>query len=178
VNVDATTKRLIALLLAVVLAASVLTILTMMGSASAQVSSSAGGASAQVSTSAGRASAQNMPPLGITKVAYPTPPVTIPVGRGLDFVITETNNTNTTFPEVAVRDWLPNEVTFFDASASQGECFYSPFVHNVFCELGDIPAGGSAFVYITVIPRTPGTFTNTAWDILNNRADANFIVTP
>ena len=89
--------------------------------------------------------------------------------------ITVTNNTNTTFPEVAVRDWLPDDVTFVSA-ASQGECFYSQFVNNVFCELGNIPARGSVGATIIGIPTRLETFTNTAWDILNNRADANFTV--
>jgi uncharacterized repeat protein (TIGR01451 family) len=106
-------------------------------------------------------------PLSIHKSANAYPAT---VGQPLTYTITETNNQASTFPEVAVRDLLPNDVTFVSATPSQGECDYAPSVHNVFCELGDIPAGGSATVDIVVIP-TKGEFhVNIVYDILNNRA--------
>jgi uncharacterized repeat protein (TIGR01451 family) len=88
------------------------------------------------------------------------------------FTIRETNNSEETFPEVAVRNLLPEGATeFVSATPSQGECSYAPSVHNVFCELGDLPAGGSAEVEIVATSTAPRRFTNTAFDILNNRED-------
>jgi len=101
------------------------------------------------------------------------------VGQQITFYITETNNSNETFPEVAVRDWLPEDGTeYVSATPSQGECFYSSYTHNVFCELGDLPAGGSASVEIVVSTTATGTFTNTAWDVLNNRKDLEYTLRP
>jgi uncharacterized repeat protein (TIGR01451 family) len=116
-------------------------------------------------------------PLSIHKSAdFPAGRV---VGEPLIFTITETNNQASTFPEVAVRDLLPDEVTFVSATPSQGECDYAPSVNNVFCELGDIPAGGSATVDIVVIPTTERfVIANTAYDILNNRAQTSVEFTP
>ncbi len=100
------------------------------------------------------------------------------VGEPLTYTITETNNQASTFPEVAVRDLLPNDATFVSATPSQGECDYAPSVHNVFCELGDIPAGGSATVDIVVVPTTERYLTtNNVYDILNNPAQASVEVT-
>lgn len=116
-------------------------------------------------------------PLSIHKSAdFPAGRV---VGEPLIFTITETNNQASTFPEVAVRDLLPDDTTFVSATPSQGECDYAPSVHNVFCELGDIPAGGSATVDIVVIPTTERfVITNIAYDILNNRAQTSVEFTP
>lgn len=86
------------------------------------------------------ASAQNESPLTLVLEAAPVP---IYVGQQITYTITETNNSQETFPEVAVRDWLPEGHTaFVSATPTQGECSYAPSVHNVFCELGDLPAGG------------------------------------
>ncbi|MDQ4004447.1 MAG: DUF11 domain-containing protein [Actinomycetota bacterium] len=98
------------------------------------------------------------------------------VGQPLTFTITETNNQPFTFPEVAVRDLLPDEVTFVSATPSQGECDFAPSVNNVFCEFGDIPSGGTATVDIVATPTTTGTITNTAYDILNNLAQGSVSV--
>ncbi len=126
---------------------------------------------------AGRsASAQNnTPPLSIAAAVNPQP---VFVGQQVNLYVEETNNTNSTFPEVAVRDWLPNGTAYVSATPTQGKCFYAASVHNVFCELGDLPAGGTATVTIVVTANAPGTFTNTAWDILNNRADVGYTVNP
>ena len=86
------------------------------------------------------ASAQNEEsPLALELTIKPLP---LFVGEQITFTITETNNSNETFPEVAVRDWLPEDGTeYVSATPSQGECFYSSYTHNVFCELGDLPRG-------------------------------------
>jgi uncharacterized repeat protein (TIGR01451 family) len=116
------------------------------------------------------ASAQNDSPL--TLQLFIRPPVLYFVGERVRFTIRETNNSEETFPEVAVRNLLPEGATeFVSATPSQGECSYAPSVHNVFCELGDLPAGGSAEVEIVATSTAPGRFTNTAFDILNNRED-------
>ena len=155
-NVGANTKRLTALLLALALALAL-------------------GASVLLGLAGRSASAQNTPPLTIAAAVNPQP---VFVGQQVNLYIEETNDTNTAFPEVAVRDWLPDGTTYGSATPSQGECFYSASVHNVFCELGDIPAGGTATVHIVVTATAPGDFTNTAWDILNNRADVSYTVNP
>ena len=123
------------------------------------------------------ASAQNEgSPLALELAIKPLPDF---VGEQITFYITETNNSNETFPEVAVRDWLPEDGTeYVSATPSQGECFYSSYTHNVFCELGDLLAGGSASVEIVVTTTATGTFTNTAWDVLNNRKDLEYTLRP
>jgi uncharacterized repeat protein (TIGR01451 family) len=123
------------------------------------------------------ASAQNEEsPLALMLTIKPLP---LFVGEQITFTITETNNSNETFPEVAVRDWLPEDGTeYVSATPSQGECFYSSYTHNVFCELGDLPAGSSASVEIVVTTTATGTFTNTAWDALNNREDLEYTLRP
>jgi uncharacterized repeat protein (TIGR01451 family) len=154
------TKRLgfivLAVTLAVVLGTSVVLLLGMTG---------------------GSASAQNEEsPLDLELSIKPLPSF---VGEQITFYITETNNSNETFPEVAVRDWLPEDGTeYVSATPSQGECFYSSYTHNVFCELGDLPAGGSASVEIVVTTTATGTFTNTVWDVLNNRKDLEYTLRP
>src|SRR5918998_6554951 len=154
------TKRLgfivLAVTLAVVLGTSVVLLLGMTGrSASAQNEES---------------------PLALELTIKPLP---LFVGEQITFTITETNNSNETFPEVAVRDWLPEDGTeYVSATPSQGECFYSSYTHNVFCELGDLSAGGSASVDIVVTTTETGTFTNTAWDVLNNREDLEYTLNP
>ena len=101
------------------------------------------------------------------------------MGQQITFFVTETNNTDTSFPEVAVRTWLPEDGTeYVSATPSQGECFYSSYTHNVFCELGDLPDGGSASVGIVVTTTAPGTFTTTVWDVLNNRQDLEYTLNP
>lgn len=125
----------------------------------------------------GSASAQNEAPLLDLELSIK--PLPLFVGQQITFYITETNNSNETFPEVAVRDWLPEDGTeYVSATPSQGECFYSSYTHNVFCELGDLPAGGSASVEIVVTTTATGTFTNTVWDVLNNRKDLEYTLRP
>ena len=120
-------------------------------------------------------SAQNDSPL--TLQLFIRPPVLYFVGERVRFTIRETNNSEETFPEVAIRNLLPEGATeFVSATPSQGECSYAPSVHNVFCELGDLPAGGSAEVEIVATSTAPGRFTNTAFDILNNREDIEVTV--
>ena len=123
------------------------------------------------------ASAQNeKSPLDLELSIKPLPSF---VGEQITFHITEINNSNETFPEVAVRDWLPEDGTeYVSATPSRGECFYSSYTHNVFCELGDLPAGDSATVDIVVTTTATGTFTNTVWDVLNNRKDLEYTLRP
>ena len=124
----------------------------------------------------GEASAQDESPLDLELAINPLP---LFIGQEVTFTITETNNSDETFPEVAVRDWLPeNGTEYVSATPSQGECFYSSYTHNVFCELGDLSAGGSASVDIVVTTTETGTFTNTAWDVLNNREDLEYTLNP
>jgi uncharacterized repeat protein (TIGR01451 family) len=153
-SIGANTKRWITLLLAAVLGASLLPV----GLAGRSVS------------------AQSEPPLTIELAFQPVPYY---VGQQITFSIEETNNSDATFPEVAVRVWLPEDGTkFISATPSQGECFYSSSTHNVFCELADLPAEESASVDIDVITTATGTFTTTAWDILNNKEDLEYTLNP
>ncbi len=49
---------------------------------------------------------------------------------------------------------------------------------TIYCELGTIRAGHVAHVNIVVTAATPGTYTNTAVDMLGNQASATYTIVP
>src|SRR6185503_18187680 len=53
-------------------------------------------------------------------------------------------------------------VSFLSATSTQGVCYFSNAVQTVFCQLGELPAGGSATVRIEVSPLAEGRVTNQA----------------
>ncbi len=112
---------------------------------------------------------QDLPRL--TKTANPDPAT---VGQPLTFTITETNDSPC--PGFAIiEDNLPAGVTFVSVTTDFGECAQSD--GEVGCIL-IIPPRSSATVEIVVIPTTPGTITNTAFDIFGNIARATVTVNP
>lgn len=98
---------------------------------------------------------------------------TVPVGEPVTFTITKTN----TLPDDqdwSVRDHLPAGVEFVSAVPSQGAC--APEGSNVVqCDLGVIPAGGSATMDIVVTPTAPGLITNHAADTGENQASETVV---
>ncbi len=124
------------------------------------------------------ASAQTKSSLAISKAVFPSPTNAIPVGTQMDFLITEENTTDSPFPNVIVTDQLPAGITNVSATPSQGQCSVFEDQGEVVCRVGTIPAQGVVHINIVSTATTPGTYTNTGVDMLNNRAGANFTVVP
>jgi uncharacterized repeat protein (TIGR01451 family) len=106
-----------------------------------------------------------------------------PAGVELNFnyKATITNTGDASATNVVLVDVLPAGVTYTASSPSQGSCSYNSLTRTVTCNLGTIPAAGSATVQITVKPREEGALNNTAtitagqWDPAtgNNSASVN-----
>lgn len=64
------------------------------------------------------AEARQDAPLSIDTAAISN---TVLVGDPVNLTITETNNSHHTYHEVAVRNWLPDGVTYVSATPTQGE---------------------------------------------------------
>jgi uncharacterized repeat protein (TIGR01451 family) len=99
--------------------------------------------------------------LTITKADSPDP---VRVGGSLTYAIQVNNRGPATATGVVVNDELPRDVDFVSATATTGQC--SQKKRKVSCALGSVGAGVNygppPNVTITVIPREPGTITNTA----------------
>ena len=106
-----------------------------------------------------------------------------PVGMNFNYLVTITNNGNTSSTGTTLTDVLPSLVTFTAAAPSQGTCAYNSTTRAVTCSLGSIAPGSSVTVQITVKPRDEGTLNDTAtiaagqWDPAtgNNSASVNGI---
>ena len=106
-----------------------------------------------------------------------------PVGLNFNYKATISNTGNASSTNTVLTDVLPTQVTFTSASSTQGTCSYASATRTVTCNVGAIPAGGSAVVNITVKPREEGTLNDTAtitasqWDPAtgNNSASVNGI---
>lgn len=85
----------------------------------------------------------------------------VQVSQLLVYTLTIDNNGPDPATDVTVVDTLPADITYVDASASQGSCFLTPS-DTVECDLGDISNGDSVTVEIDVVPTQPGTITNVA----------------
>ncbi len=83
-----------------------------------------------------------------------------PAGQGseLTYTATVTNQGNDPATDVGLSDILPAGMTFVSATPSQGAC--SENNGTVTCTLGEIAAGNSAEVGITVVPENVGFFNN------------------
>lgn len=113
----------------------------------------------------------------------------VKVGEPVTFTIAETNNQPFDLyglgdEGVGLRDSLPANVDFVSATPSQGTCTY---VHeglgpndggDVWCNLGTLPSGATAYIDVVVIPTEPGTITNTAIDIGESQTSASVEVYP
>lgn len=82
---------------------------------------------------------------------------TVPLGSNITYTVTITNKgPSAVAPGVTVTDFLPDDVTFVSAIASQGTC--TNIGDNVECDLGDLT--NSATVTIVATPTSTGTLTN------------------
>ena len=96
--------------------------------------------------------------LAITKTDATDP---VQVSQVLVYTLTVDNDGPDQATDVIVEDTLPGNVTYVDASASQGSCFLTPS-DVIECDLGSIANGDSVTVTIEVVPTQPGTITNIA----------------
>ncbi len=87
-------------------------------------------------------------------------------GESVTFHLTLTNDEPNDLGPVQVIDDLPTGVQFVSASSSQGQCTFEPsHAENgsVNCDLGTLPAGGTAEVDVVVVSQKPGVITNLAY---------------
>jgi uncharacterized repeat protein (TIGR01451 family) len=92
------------------------------------------------------------------------------VNNNLTYTLKVTNNGPSPATGVRLTDTLPGGVTFVSTTPTQGTCTRSGV--NVVCELGDLPASGSATVSIVVTPTATGNITNTA-QVTGNEPDVS-----
>jgi uncharacterized repeat protein (TIGR01451 family) len=120
--------------------------------------------------------------LSVTKTDNQDPIVSV---HPLIYTLTVENAGPQDATDVTLVDMLPASVAFDALSTSQGSCAETAGI--VTCDLGSIPAGGSALVTIAVFGTAFGQVTNTATvsgdeddpDLANNTAtEDTFVVTP
>jgi len=102
-------------------------------------------------------------------------PQSVALGEPVKFTIAKTNVLPSDL-EWSVRDHLPPGLEFVSASSSQGSCALLEGSNVVQCDLGTIPAGGSALVDIIVTPTVLGEITNYATDTGENQTSATISV--
>jgi uncharacterized repeat protein (TIGR01451 family) len=102
-------------------------------------------------------------------------PDSVAVGEPVTFTITKTNSLPSD-RDWSVRDHLPAEMEFDSAASSQGTCNFLADSNVVRCDLGIIPSGESATMYITVVPTVAGKITNYAADTGENLTSATVMV--
>jgi uncharacterized repeat protein (TIGR01451 family) len=100
--------------------------------------------------------------LKVTKSDSPDP---VSVGATLTYTITVENLGPEAATGVTVTDTLPKGVDFVSAASSLGKCTQQ--ARKVTCVLGSMPAptvnyGSAPTITIAVVPRVPGSITNTA----------------
>lgn len=84
----------------------------------------------------------------------------VAVGEAFEYIVAVRNDGPAGATGVVLSDVLPESLTVQGASASQGSCQVAGLVAT--CALGDIAAGDTAEVRLTVVPTAVGTLTNTA----------------
>lgn len=80
-------------------------------------------------------------------------------GNTLTYTLAVYNNGPDAATGVVVTDSIPPGVAFGSASAGQGSCSGTS---TVTCNLGNVAAGATVQIHITVTPGAPGIFANTA----------------
>jgi uncharacterized repeat protein (TIGR01451 family) len=82
------------------------------------------------------------------------------------FHLAVTNDQPNDLGPVTVTDYLKSDTQFVSASSSQGQCTFEP-THGengiVDCDLGSLPAGGTAEIVVVVVPQESGILNNQAW---------------
>lgn len=117
--------------------------------------------------------------LALTKTA----PASVAVGSYYDYTLTVTNAGTEPASAVTLTDGMPPQVVIQGFSPSRGSCTQG---EGLVCHLGDLGAGESATVVISVYAPSSGTVVNTATastastelDLANNRASATVTVRP
>ncbi|MBK8538428.1 MAG: DUF11 domain-containing protein [Ardenticatenia bacterium] len=90
--------------------------------------------------------------LSITKTDSPDPVI---AGRPLQYTITVTNNGPSDAQDVVVSDTLPAQLAY--VSASGATCRQDPILQQqITCQLGTLPAGRSAVIFIQTLVRPDG----------------------
>ncbi len=105
--------------------------------------------------------------LSVTKTASAD---SVDVGAQFDYTITVANAGPDAALGVIVTDELDDAVSYVGATASQGSCVESD--GDITCELGELVAGASATVTITVQADEPGDVENEA-EVTSTTADPN-----
>jgi uncharacterized repeat protein (TIGR01451 family) len=108
--------------------------------------------------------------LGVVKTGAPNP---VHVGQTLTYTVAVRNDGPLTATGVTLTDTLPKNAGFGSATTSQGSCTVKPAKRLVTCALGDIAAGTTVTVTITVKPTAKGTITNTAEAFAASPPDPN-----
>jgi uncharacterized repeat protein (TIGR01451 family) len=108
--------------------------------------------------------------LGVVKTASPDP---VHVGQTLTYTVRVTNDGPLAASGVTLSDTLPKNAGFGSATTTQGSCTVKPAKRLVTCSLGDVAAGATVTVTITVKPTTKGTITNTAQVSATSPPDPN-----
>ncbi|MDB6018342.1 MAG: hypothetical protein JWR19_2831 [Pedosphaera sp.] len=119
--------------------------------------------------------------IALAMVDAPDP---VSVGGNLTYTLTVTNAGPTAATSVTVSNFLPLNVTFGSATASQGSC--TQFAGVVTCNLGTVPGAGSATITIVVTPSSDWLLSNSAVvtcaeadpNLVNNTAWVVTSVTP
>ena len=86
-------------------------------------------------------------------------------GEPVTFHLALTNDEPNDLGPVQVTDDLPEGVQFVSASSSQEQCAFEPshgWNGSINCDLGTLPAGGTAEVDVVVDPQESGVITNLA----------------
>ncbi len=103
--------------------------------------------------------------LALGMVSQPNPVV---FGQNLTYIISVTNNGPSSAKNIVVAHQLPSSVVFVSATSSQGGCSQAGGL--VTGSLGTLPVGGTATMFVVVIPTVQGTISSTA-SVTSNQTD-------
>jgi uncharacterized repeat protein (TIGR01451 family) len=106
--------------------------------------------------------------LGVTQTDSPHP---VAVNNTLTYTITVTNYGPGQSNSVRLTDTLPSNVSFINATATQGSCS-TPIAGVLTCDMSDIRPGANATATVTVVPSTIATLTNSV-SVISNEDDPN-----
>jgi uncharacterized repeat protein (TIGR01451 family) len=108
--------------------------------------------------------------LVVVKTDSPDP---VHIGQELVYTVKVTNEGPLAASGVTLTDNLPKNAGFGSATTTQGTCTVKPAKRLVTCALGDVAAGATVTVTITVKPTRKGTISNTAQAVAVSPPDPN-----